>query len=67
MINDDLYEDEVMRDVWERKAHVSANYGDWEKYRQSATDHRIYSGNTPNQVYKSGGTINGTAGISAGW
>jgi hypothetical protein len=30
MINDDLYEDEVMRDVWERKAHVAARYPTWE-------------------------------------
>jgi len=47
MINDDLYEDEVMRDVWERKAHVSAKYGDWEEYRQRAAENPVYSSANP--------------------
>jgi hypothetical protein len=29
---DDLFVDEVMRDVWARKAEVSAEYDDWKNY-----------------------------------
>jgi hypothetical protein len=32
MFNDDLYEDEVMRDCWERKAQLSAEMADWDAY-----------------------------------
>jgi hypothetical protein len=32
MTNEDLYEDEVMRDVWARKAHVIEKYGGVEGY-----------------------------------
>ncbi|MDR3284880.1 MAG: hypothetical protein LBS97_06870 [Treponema sp.] len=51
MINDDLYEDEVMRDVWERKAHISAKYGDWEEYRRRAMDNHVYSSDKPSQPF----------------
>jgi hypothetical protein len=40
MINDDLYEDEVMRDVWERKAHVAAMYPTWEAYMKHLDEDR---------------------------
>jgi hypothetical protein len=32
MSNDDLYEDEVMRDVWARKAHIIEKYGGVDGY-----------------------------------
>jgi hypothetical protein len=32
MTNDDLYEDEVMRECRERKAQVIRDYGGWEGY-----------------------------------
>ncbi|MDR3334408.1 MAG: hypothetical protein LBT13_05930 [Treponema sp.] len=41
MINDDLYEDEVMRDVWERKAQVSAEMADWEAYCKRQQEDRL--------------------------
>ena len=31
MNNEDLYEDEVMRDVWKRKAEASQIMAEWEK------------------------------------
>jgi hypothetical protein len=31
MTNEDLYEDEVMRDVWQRKAEASKIIAEWEK------------------------------------
>jgi hypothetical protein len=50
MINDDLYEDEVMREVWERKAHVSEKYGDWEEYRQGAADTSVANATSASAV-----------------
>jgi hypothetical protein len=40
MFNDDLYEDEVMRDVWERKAQVSAEMADLKAYMKHLEEDR---------------------------
>jgi hypothetical protein len=41
MFNDDLYEDEVMRDCWERKAQLSAEMADWDAYTKRQREDRV--------------------------